>query len=188
MITKKQVLENLEECKKYIQEAENIKEEKVLGIAIKNRFTGDIIFQSTKTTYKEAVEEAIKSEANLSKANLSGADLSGSNLSGAYLSGANLSGANLSGADLSEANLSKAYLSGADLSEAYLSKAYLSKADLSGADLSGADLSGANLSEAKLDGCLFYMGNGNRNFEALCKAIKTIRHNDGSFEEITSSK
>ena len=123
MITKEQVLENLEECKKYIQEAENIKEEKVLGIAIKNRFTGDIIFQSTKTTYKEAVEEAIKSEANLS--------------------------------------------------EAYLS---------------GADLSGANLSGAKLDGCLFYMGNGNRNFEALCKAIKTIRHNDGSFEEITSSK
>ena len=128
MITKEQVLENLEECKKYIQEAENIKEEKVLGIAIKNRFTGDIIFQSTKTTYKEAVEEAIKSEANLSGA------------------------------------------------------------DLSGANLSGANLSGANLSKAKLDGCLFYMGNGNRNFEALCKAIKTIRHNDGSFEEITSSK
>ena len=143
MITKEQVLENLEECKKYIQEAENIKEEKVLGIAIKNRFTGDIIFQSTKTTYKEAVEEAIKSEANLSEA---------------YLSKANLSGANLSGADLSWA--------------------YLSEANLSWADLSGA----------KLDGCLFYMGNGNRNFEALCKAIKTIRHNDGSFEEITSSK
>ena len=143
MITKEQVLENLEECKKYIQEAENIKEEKVLGIAIKNRFTGDIIFQSTKTTYKEAVEEAIKSEANLSEA---------------YLSKANLSGANLSGADLSWA------------------------------DLSEANLSWADLSEAKLDGCLFYMGNGNRNFEALCKAIKTIRHNDGSFEEITSSK
>jgi len=163
MITKEQVLENLEECKKYIQEAENIKEEKVLGIAIKNRFTGDIIFQSTKTTYKEAVEEAIKSEANLS-----GADLSKANLSKAYLS--------------------KAYLIGANLSEADLSKANLSGADLSGADLSWADLSGADLSEAKLDGCLFYMGNGNRNFEALCKAIKTIRHNDGSFEEITSSK
>ena len=168
MITKEQVLENLEECKKYIQEAENIKEEKVLGIAIKNRFTGDIIFQSTKTTYKEAVEEAIKSEANLS-----GADLSKANLSKAYLS---------------KAYLSKAYLIGANLSEANLSEANLSGADLSGADLSWADLSEANLSEAKLDGCLFYMGNGNRNFEALCKAIKTIRHNDGSFEEITSSK
>ena len=153
MITKEQVLENLEECKKYIQEAENIKEEKVLGIAIKNRFTGDIIFQSTKTTYKEAVEEAIKSKANLSEA---------------YLSGVDLSEANLSGVDLSWT----------DLSWTNLSKANLSKADLSWADLSGA----------KLDGCLFYMGNGNRNFEALCKAIKTIRHNDGSFEEITSSK
>ena len=188
MITKEQVLENLEECKKYIQEAENIKEEKVLGIAIKNRFTGDIIFQSTKITYKEAVEEAIKSEANLSGADLSEADLSEANLSGAYLSWANLRGAylswaNLSGADLSEADLSWANLSGADLSEADLSWAYLSKADLSEANLSKADLSGA-----KLDGCLFYMGNGNRNFEALCKAIKTIRHNDGSFEEITSSK
>ena len=168
MITKEQVLENLEECKKYIQEAENIKEEKVLGIAIKNRFTGDIIFQSTKTTYKEAVEEAIKSGADLSEANLSRADLSK--------------------ADLSEANLSKADLSGANLSEANLSKADLSKADLSEANLSKADLSWADLSGAKLDGCLFYMGNGNRNFEALCKAIKTIRHNDGSFEEITSSK
>ena len=173
MITKKQVLENLEECKKYIQEAENIKEEKVLGIAIKNRFTGDIIFQSTKTTYKEAVEEAIKSGANLSGANLIGADLSEADLSKANLSKANLSKANLIGANLSEADLSKANLSGADLS---------------GADLSKADLSEAYLSEAKLDGCLFYMGNGNRNFEALCKAIKTIRHNDGSFEEITSSK
>ena len=183
MITKEQVLENLEECKKYIQEAENIKEEKVLGIAIKNRFTGDIIFQSTKTTYKEAVEEAIKSEANLS-----GADLSWANLSEANLSGADLSEANLSKANLSKAYLSGANLIGANLSEADLSKANLSGADLSGADLSWADLSGADLSEAKLDGCLFYMGNGNRNFEALCKAIKTIRHNDGSFEEITSSK
>jgi len=183
MITKEQVLENLEECKKYIQEAENIKEEKVLGIAIKNRFTGDIIFQSTKTTYKEAVEEAIKSEADLSEANLSKADLSRANLSEADLSEANLSKANLSKAYLSGADLSKANLSGADLS-----KANLSWANLSEADLSEADLSEANLSGAKLDGCLFYMGNGNRNFEALCKAIKTIRHNDGSFEEITSSK
>ena len=178
MITKKQVLENLEECKKYIQEAENIKEEKVLGIAIKNRFTGDIIFQSTKTTYKEAVEEAIKS----------GANLSGANLIEANLSEADLSKANLSGANLSKAYLSKAYLIGANLSEADLSGADLSGANLSGADLSGADLSGADLSKAKLDGCLFYMGNGNRNFEALCKAIKTIRHNDGSFEEITRGR
>jgi hypothetical protein len=28
------------------------------------------------------------------------------------------------------------------------------------------------------------MGDGNRNFEALCKAIKTIKHPDGTFEEL----
>ena len=133
MISKKEVLDNLDEVKKYINEIESVKENKKINITIKNRWTGDIIWESKKTTYKEAVEEAIKSNADLSWADLSGADLSEANLS--------------------KANLSKAYLS-----------------------------------EAKLDGCLFYMGNGNRNFEALCKAIKTIRHNDGSFEEITSSK
>ena len=84
-LTKQQVLENIEDVKRYIQEAETKKEEKVIGIAIKNRFTGDIIFQSTKTTYKEAVEEA-----NLSGANLSGADLRGAHLSEAHLSGAEL--------------------------------------------------------------------------------------------------
>ncbi len=54
-IKKEDVLNNLEEVKKYILEAEQKKEEKVVGIAIKNRFTGQIIFQSTKTTCKDAV-------------------------------------------------------------------------------------------------------------------------------------
>ena len=110
-ITKEQVLENLEDVKKYIQEAENKKEEKVLGIVIKNRFSGEIIFQSTKTTFKEAIiEKGDKnlSEANLRGADLRGADLSEANLSGAYLYGANLSGANLYGADLSGAELNSA--------------------------------------------------------------------------------
>lgn len=49
---KDKVLDNLEEVKKYIQEAETKKEEKVVGISIKNRFTGEIIFQSTNA-YKE---------------------------------------------------------------------------------------------------------------------------------------
>jgi uncharacterized protein YjbI with pentapeptide repeats len=102
-IKKEDVLNNLEEVKKYILEAEQKKEEKVIGIAIKNRRTGEIIFQSTKTTYKEAVEEA-----NLREANLNGA-----NLRGAYLSGADLSGANLNEADLSGANLNEAELQNA---------------------------------------------------------------------------
>jgi uncharacterized protein YjbI with pentapeptide repeats len=87
MITKKEVLDNLEEVKKYIDEIDNKKEEKVLGIAIKTRL-GNIIFQSTKSTYKEAIIEK-------GDADLSGADLCGANLSVADLCGADLSVANL---------------------------------------------------------------------------------------------
>jgi uncharacterized protein YjbI with pentapeptide repeats len=112
-ITKEQVLANIEEVKKYISEAENKVEEKVVGIAIKNRFTGSIIFQSTKTTYKEAIIE--KGGADLSGADLCGADLSGADLCGADLCGADLSGADLSGADLCDADLCDAKLSGAEL-------------------------------------------------------------------------
>jgi hypothetical protein len=128
MISKKEVLENLEEVKKYVEEIENKKEEKVIGIAIKNRWTGEIVFQSTKTTYKEAIEE--KGDANLT------------------------------GADLTDANLTDA-------------------------NLTGADLTDANLTGADLTGCLFYMGCLNRNFEALCKAIKTIKHDNGTFDELS---
>ena len=101
------------------EENKDIKDKKKINITIKNRWTGDIIYESEKTTYKEAVEDAVRSKANLSWA-----------------------------------------------------------------DLSWADLSKANLSEANLNGTLYYMGYGNRNFEALCKAIKTIRHGDGKFEDL----
>jgi len=107
-LTKEQVLENIEDVKKYILEAETKKEEKVIGVAIKNRWTGSIIFQSTKTTYKDAVLEKLQSDADLSGADLSGADLSGADLRGANLRGADLSGADLRGADLSYAELNNA--------------------------------------------------------------------------------
>ena len=89
-ITKDQVVENLDEIKKYVQEIEQEKKEvKKVGIQIKNRFTDNIIFESEKTTYK-----------------------------GADLCGANLYGANLYGADLCEANLYEANLRGAELNRA----------------------------------------------------------------------
>ena len=99
-ITKEAVLENLEEVKKYIQEEENKKEEKVLGIAIKNRWTGNIIFQSTKTTYKEAVREALDSGSDLSYSDLRNSDLSDSDLRYSDLSYSDLSGSNLRGSNL----------------------------------------------------------------------------------------
>ena len=72
MITKNEVLENLEQvAKAYINEINNKKEEKVMGIAIMNKY-GGIRFQSTKTTFKEAVEEG---KANLRGANLNNAEL-----------------------------------------------------------------------------------------------------------------
>ena len=81
------VLENLEQIKTFINEAETKKEEKVLGICIKSIF-GNVIFQSTKSTYKEAIIE--KGDANLRGANLRGADLSGTDLRDADLRGAEL--------------------------------------------------------------------------------------------------
>jgi len=104
IITKQQALDKIEELKKYVAD-EDKKEEKVVGIAIKTRL-GDLIFQSSKTTYKEAIIE--KGDANLSEANLSYANLSEANLSDANLSEANLRGANLSGANLSGAELQNA--------------------------------------------------------------------------------
>ena len=65
--------------------------------------SGDIIYSSEKTTMKEAVEEAVKSKANLSEADLSKADLSKADLSKANLSEADLSEADLYEADLYEA-------------------------------------------------------------------------------------
>ena len=89
-ITKEQALEKIEELKKYVADIDNKKEEKVVGIAIKNRFTGEIIFQSTKTTYKDAIIEK-------GGANLCGADLHGANLRGADLCGAELASAKFYG-------------------------------------------------------------------------------------------
>ena len=146
---------------------------------IKNRWSGQIIYQDEAESLKILVLAAIKTGADLQDANLSGADLRSADLSGAdlrsadlrsanlrganlltadgelqveNLSGANLRGANLSGANLQDANLQDAYLSGADLSSANLQDANLSGANLRGANLSGANLSGANLQDANLRG------------------------------------
>ncbi len=113
----------------------NKKEEKVVGIAIKNRFTGEIMFQSSKTTHKEAVAE--KGDADLSCAELSCADLRGADLRDADLRDANLRGANLYDADLCGANLR-------------------------GANLCGANLRGANLRGAELDSAKFYGRGGTK--------------------------
>ena len=57
-------------------ESENVKEK----FEIKNRFTGDVIYTSEKTNYKDVIEEAVKDKADLREANLCGADLCEANL------------------------------------------------------------------------------------------------------------
>ena len=119
---------------------------KQIKIEIKNRWTGNILFEylSENNTIKKTVSEAIKSEANLRRANLRGADLCGADLRGADLCGADLCGADLYGADLCGADLC-----GADLRRANLCGADLCGANLRRANLCGADLCGANLCGAK---------------------------------------
>ncbi len=120
-ITKQQVLENLDEVKKFIQEADEAKaEQKNVCIEIKNRFTGEVKFSSEKTTIKEA---CVDNKADLREADLYGANLRGADLRGADLREADLYGADLRGANLYEANLRGASLRGADLYEADLMNA-----------------------------------------------------------------
>ena len=129
-LTKDEVLENIDEVRKYVEEIDSKKDVKKVGFTIKTTL-GSVIFESEKTTCREAVLDAIESGADLSDA-----DLSDAKLSGADLSYTDLSGANLSYTDLSDANLSCAKLS---------------CANLSGANLSYTDLSGAKTEYAKVN-------------------------------------
>ena len=104
-----------EEVQEIVKQNSIPKEEKKVGLQIKNRFTGNIIFTSAKTNYKDAVEEAILEDANLREANLKDADLRDANLRGANLKWANLKDADLKDADLRGADLRDANLRGADL-------------------------------------------------------------------------
>ena len=58
-----------------------------LKIEIKNRWTGDVLFEYEKenNTVKDTLIEAVKERANLEGADLEGANLEGANLEGAYL-------------------------------------------------------------------------------------------------------
>ena len=104
-LTKQEALDKIEELKKYVENEDKSKKE--IKFQIKT-WGGTVLFESTKTTQRKAILEAVESGASLSGANLRDASLSGADLSGADLIGANLSYANLSGADLRGAELQNA--------------------------------------------------------------------------------
>ncbi len=68
---------------------------------IRNRYTGEVIFEDDAKTIRETVENAIKQKSDLRRSDLRGSDLSGSNLRGSDLRGSNLSWSDLRGSDLS---------------------------------------------------------------------------------------
>jgi uncharacterized protein YjbI with pentapeptide repeats len=100
-------------------EENNIKKQEEKKFKIKNRWTGEVIYSSSKTTCRDALEEAVST----------GADLAGADLRDAHLRDANLRDADLRSADLEDANLEGANLEGA----------YLEGADLTDANLTDAD-------------------------------------------------
>ena len=112
----KEIELNEEEVAEIIKQNSVPKEEKVVGLQIKSTL-GTLLFQSTKTTWKEAVEEAIEKGTDLSYANLSSVNLSYANLRYANLSSANLSYANLRYANLSSADLRDANLENCEMQE-----------------------------------------------------------------------
>ena len=84
--------ETYKKLQKQLEEGK-VKEKKEVGLEIKT-FGGNVLFSSSKTVLKEAVEEAVGEDAYLE----------GANLEGAYLEDANLEGADLKGAYLEDAN------------------------------------------------------------------------------------
>jgi len=161
----------------YVKKEDNkAKKTKKINITIKNRFTGAIIYESEKTTYKDAINEMVKDANN----NGTRADLTRANLADADLTRINLTGANLTDADLTSANLADANLTDVNLTGANLTDADLTNANLTDADLTSANLADANLTDVNLSACIYYMGSANKNFEALCKAIKTIKWNSNT--------
>ena len=107
---------------------------------IKNRFTGEILFESKHETVRECVEAAVAKGADLAGARLTEADLAEADLTGARLAEADLTGAYLARANLTRANLTGAYLTGA----------YLARANLVGANLAEVCI-GINIQNLKIE-------------------------------------
>ncbi len=79
---------------------------------------------------------------------------------------------------LIEADLSRTNLIGINFSNISLTRVDFTETNLSYVDFAEADLTDVELAGATITGCVYNMGDGCKNFEALCKAIKTIKWDD----------
>ena len=92
-ITKEEALKKIEELKQFVEQEDAKTETKTLGVAIRSRFaSGEIIYQSSKSTIREAVIEAVANGSDLSGSNLSGSNLSDCDLRGSELQNAKFYG------------------------------------------------------------------------------------------------
>jgi hypothetical protein len=89
-MTKDEALKKIEELKKYVEK----EEKETTKLEIKSIW-GNVLFESEKSTIREAVIERLESDANLRGADLRDADLSDANLRGADLRDADLRDAEL---------------------------------------------------------------------------------------------
>jgi hypothetical protein len=81
-ILKNKEIELTDEEVREIAKQSQIKKEEERRFEIKNRYTGNIIYSSAKTNYKDVLEEAVVKEANLSVADLREAELQNAKLYG----------------------------------------------------------------------------------------------------------
>ena len=109
-LTKDEALAKIEELKKYVEAEDKF-------VTLFSTF-GCVLYESSATSQRGAVIEALSFDFSLQNVNLSGLDLSGLNLSGLDLSGASLRGVSLIGT-----NLRGVDLRGADLYQTELQNA-----------------------------------------------------------------
>jgi len=175
MLTKKQIINNLDLAKRYIRE---IDQKFKFFVMLKNHYNGEIIFASSVSTYPAAIRDAVAAHIALKEVDFSGLNLEDMNFSGLELISADFSGARLRGA-----NFEKCNLMGSNFRNTDLRNTNFQNCDLWQTDFSFANLTDSNLRGARITSCIFDFGCANGNFEAFCKAFATMRHGKGKFED-----
>ena len=106
---------------------------------IKNRDTGEIIYEDDRETMRETVENAIAVKIKMENVDLRGADLRGCNMNGCRIPYSDFSGCDFRGADLFGAYLRGSRFNGSDFRGCDMREADVTDSDFSYCDLCGAD-------------------------------------------------
>lgn len=119
-------------------------------LEIRNRQTGDVMYEGKFKDYKDCLEQAVADCVVLD-----GADLRYKNLACVNIDSAQLNGADFRHSNLNHANVSEAQLRGCDFRGASLIGACLAESDLGLGNFDGADFGATQISYAILDHSIF---------------------------------